>query len=122
MSDGPQHDLVDADHGAPSEESGSVSDRTSLKALAGGGTILGLYPRHKIAEEVGIADAQITFPSMTLAHNVASPEAVDAQLQEAVAAGATLVRPGQEVFWGGYAGYFADPDGHYWEVAWNPYF
>ncbi len=87
-----------------------------------GGTILALYPRVKLAEELGIPDGQVTFPSMTLAHNVESPERVDAVLAEAVAAGAKLVKPGQETSWGGYSGYFADPDGHYWEVAWNPHF
>jgi uncharacterized glyoxalase superfamily protein PhnB len=57
-----------------------------------------------------------------LAHNVASPEAVDPTLQEAVGAGAALVKPGQKVSWGGYSGYFTDPDGFLWEVAWNPHF
>ena len=50
-----------------------------------------------------------------------SPEAVDAMLQEAVDAGATLIKPGQKVFWGGYSGYFTDPDVHYWEVVHNPF-
>jgi uncharacterized glyoxalase superfamily protein PhnB len=58
---------------------------------------------------------------VTLAHNVSSPEEVDAVLEQAVDAGATLVKPGQEVFWGGYSGYFADPDGPLWEVAHNPF-
>lgn len=87
-----------------------------------GGTILGLYPNEKLAEEVDLPLGEVTFPSMTLAHNVESPERVDAVLQEAVNAGAKLIKPGQEVFWGGYSGYFTDLDGHYWEVAWNPYF
>lgn len=87
-----------------------------------GGTILALYPRHKFAEEMGPEHSKATSPSMTLAHNVDSPERVDAVLEEAVAAGARLIKPGQKVFWGGYSGYFADPDGHYWEVAWNPFF
>ena len=87
-----------------------------------GGTILGLYAREKLAEDIGIPDGEASFPSMTLAHNVESPEKVNSILEEAVAAGATLVKPGQEAFWGGYSGYFADPDGHFWEVAWNPHF
>lgn len=87
-----------------------------------GGTILGLYPKDKLAEEVDIPVADVSFPSMTLAHNVASPEKVDEVLLEAVNAGATLIKPGRDVFWGGYSGYFADLDGHYWEVAWNPHF
>jgi hypothetical protein len=56
-----------------------------------------------------------------LAHNVSSPEEVDLTLEEAVAAGAELVKSGQKVFWGGYSGYFRDPDGFYWEVALNPF-
>ena len=86
-----------------------------------GGTMLSLYPADKLAEDVTVAPEGSGFPGFTLAHNVSSPEAVDAALEEAVAAGATLIKPGQKVFWGGYSGYFADPDGFYWEVAWNPY-
>lgn len=59
---------------------------------------------------------------MSIAQNVPSPDAVNAVLATAVAAGATLLKPGQSVFWGGYAGYFADPDGHLWEIAHNPFF
>ena len=58
----------------------------------------------------------------TLAHDVASPEDVDAVLAQAEAAGASILKPGQEVFWGGCSGYFADPDGFLWEVAWTPHF
>jgi len=86
-----------------------------------GGTMLSLYPRDKLAEDITVAPEGSGFPGFTIAHNVASPEAVDATLAEAVAAGATLVKPGQKVFWGGYSGYFTDPDGFYWEVAWNPF-
>jgi catechol 2,3-dioxygenase-like lactoylglutathione lyase family enzyme len=88
------------------------------------GLVLALFPREKLAEDAhGNAHANSTgsgFPGFTLAHNVASPEEVDAVLAEAVAAGATLQKPGQKVFWGGYSGYFADPDGFLWEVAHNP--
>lgn len=86
-----------------------------------GGLMLSLYPRDKLAEDVTVAPEGSGFPGFTLAQNVGSPELVDATLEEAVAAGATLVKPGQKVFWGGYSGYFADPDGFYWEVAWNPF-
>ncbi len=99
-----------------------MNDMEGISVVRMGGVILGLYPRDKLGEEVGLDDAEVTFPSMTLAHNVESPERVDAVLAEAVDAGARLVKPGREVFWGGYSGYFADPDGHYWEVAWNPHF
>jgi len=60
------------------------------------------------------------FSGITLAHNVGSKEEVAAVLAEAERAGATIVKPAQDVFWGGHSGYFTDPDGHYWEVAWNP--
>ena len=85
------------------------------------GTMLSLYPRDKLAEDITVKSEGSGFPGFTLAHNVGSPEMVDATLQEAVSAGAKLIKPGQKVFWGGYSGYFADPDGFYWEIAWNPF-
>ena len=85
------------------------------------GTMLALYPRDELAEDITISPEGTGFQGFTLAHNVASPEAVDTTLAEAVAAGAELVKPGQEAFWGGYSGYFKDPDGFYWEVAHNPF-
>ena len=57
---------------------------------------------------------------LTIGHNVRSPEEVDAVMEQARRAGATIVKPAGKTFWGGYAGYFQDPDGHLWEVAWNP--
>ena len=98
-----------------------VESPESIAFFDMGGTMLSLYPREKLAEDISVSAEGSGFPGFTLAHNVASPEAVDAVLQEAVAAGATLIKPGQKVFWGGYSGYFADPDGFYWEVAWNPF-
>ena len=86
------------------------------------GTWLSLYPREALAEDAGIASEGTGSRDFTLAHNVRSPEEVERILEEALAAGATLVKPGQPVFWGGYSGYFADPDGFLWEVAWNPHF
>ena len=89
------------------------------------GLVLALFPREKLAEDAHAnanPDGPVPwFPGFTLAHNVSSPEEVDAVLAEAVAAGATLQKPGQKVFWGGYSGYFADPDGFLWEVAHNPF-
>ncbi len=85
------------------------------------GTILALYPRDALAEDIAISPEGTGFQGFTLAHNVASPEEVDLTLAEAVAAGAELVKPGQDAFWGGYSGYFKDPDGFYWEVAHNPF-
>jgi catechol 2,3-dioxygenase-like lactoylglutathione lyase family enzyme len=90
-----------------------------------GGLLLGLYGLEALAEDAQLALADLqpgrNFGGITLAYNVASPAAVDATLQEAEAAGATLLKPGQKVFWGGYSGYFADLDGHPWEVAHNPF-
>ena len=85
------------------------------------GTILALYPREELAEDITIPSDGSGFQGFTLAHNVGSPEEVDSTLAEAVTAGAELVKPGQKVFWGGYSGYFKDPDGFYWEVAHNPF-
>ena len=86
------------------------------------GTWLGLFPREDLARDAGVSAAGSGFAGFSLAHNVRTREEVDQVLAEAVAAGATLVKPAQDAFWGGYSGYFADPDGHLWEVAWNPYF
>ena len=85
------------------------------------GIWLSLYPREALAEDAGIPTETAGSRDFTLAHNVRSPEEVDRTLEEAVTAGATLVKPGGPVFWGGYSGYFADPDGFLWEVAWNPH-
>jgi len=86
------------------------------------GTWLGLFPREELAKDIGLPSAEGSgFSGITLAHNVASKEAVDALLEQAATAGGTLVKPAQEVFWGGYSGYFRDTEGHYWEVAYNPF-
>lgn len=86
------------------------------------GTWLGLYGHDALAEDATVPAAGSGFRGVTLAHNVNGRAEVDAVLAQAVEAGATLVKPGRDVFWGGYSGYFADPDGHLWEVAWNPLF
>ncbi len=86
------------------------------------GSWLGLYPREALAEDATVSAEGGGFAGFTLAHNVTSEAAVDRLLAQAVAAGATLVKPGQKVFWGGYSGYFSDPDGFLWEVAHNPLF
>jgi uncharacterized protein len=87
-----------------------------------GGVALALYPRALLAADAKLPAAGTGFGGITLAHNVASKELVDAVLAEAVAAGGTLLKPATDAEWGGYSGYFADPDGHPWEVAWNPFF
>lgn len=78
------------------------------------GTWLALFGREALAEDAGIAVAGSGFSGFALAHNVAGEAEVDALLEEAVAAGGRLVKAGQKVFWGGYSGYFADPDGFLW--------
>ena len=86
------------------------------------GTWLGLYSRHALAEDATIAPEGSGFEGFTLSHNVASEEEVESVMSQALAAGAKLVKPAQKVFWGGYSGYFKDPDGHLWEIAHNPHF
>ncbi len=86
------------------------------------GTWLALYPRDALAEDIGISTHDTGFSGVTLAHNVSTTEEVDALINIAVSAGATLIKPAQDTFWGGYSGYFADPDGYLWEIAWNPHF
>jgi uncharacterized glyoxalase superfamily protein PhnB len=88
-----------------------------------GGMAVVLWGRSKLAVDTGIEDvASHGFDGVALAQNVRSPDEVDALLAAAVAAGATLTRPAAPTFYGGYAGYFRDPDGHVWEVAHNPGF
>lgn len=86
------------------------------------GTWLGLYGRDALAEDAQVPAAGQGFEGFALAHNVDSEQAVDAVMAQALHAGATLVKPPQKVFWGGYSGYFKDPDGHLWEIAHNPLF
>jgi catechol 2,3-dioxygenase-like lactoylglutathione lyase family enzyme len=87
-----------------------------------GGIVLALYPTEKLAEDAHVPPAGSGFRGVTLAHNVRSREEVSAVLALAEAAGATITKPAQDTFWGGHGGYFADPDGHLWEVVWNPFF
>ncbi|WP_395645405.1 VOC family protein [Terricaulis sp.] len=81
-----------------------------------------LFGRAEFAHDAGVADAPTGFAGMALAHNVRTKEAVDAAIAEAEAAGARVTKPAEDAPWGGRSGYFADPDGHLWEVAWNPHF
>lgn len=86
------------------------------------GTWLGLYSRTSLAEDAGVSSEGSGFPGFTISHNVQSEEEVNAVLAQAVSAGAVLVKPAQKVFWGGFSGYFKDPDGYLWEIAHNPFF
>jgi uncharacterized protein len=83
---------------------------------------LALFPKEELAADARQPLTAKRLSGVALAQNVASSEAVDALLAEAVQAGATLEKPGTPAAWGGYAGYFSDPDGHLWEVAYNPFF
>ena len=86
------------------------------------GTWLGLYSREALAEDACVSAAGSGFEGFTLAHNVSSEVEVEKVMEQALAAGATLAKKPQKVFWGGFSGYFRDPDGHLWEVAYNPHF
>lgn len=85
-----------------------------------GGMIVGLWGRDELAVDSGVEDAG-GWGGVTLAQNVRSPQEVDALIEEAARAGASLVRPAQKTDWGGYSGGFVDPEGHAWEVAHNPF-
>jgi uncharacterized protein len=89
-----------------------------------GRTWLALYPRDQLAADAGVEAAPPVggFPGFTLAHNLRSSEEVDRLLDEVTAGGGRIVKPARHTEWGGYSGYFADPDGFLWEVAWNPQF
>jgi len=85
------------------------------------GTWLSLFSRESLAEDATVSSEGYGFRGITLAHNVESKEKVDEVFQLAISVGAQEVKKPRDVFWGGYSGYFADPDGHLWEVAWNPF-
>lgn len=84
------------------------------------GLKLALWPRKSISADAGVPVGPRSATELTIGHNVASKAEVDAVMAQAAGAGAAIVKPAHETFWGGYAGYFADPDGHLWEVVWNP--
>jgi uncharacterized protein len=87
-----------------------------------GGMALALYPRVELAKDATVSPDGHGFSGITLAYNTRTRGEVDSVLAQAEAAGAKLLKPAQDTFWGGYDGYFADPDGFLWEVAWNPFF
>ena len=100
----------------------SSASQGDVVFFSGAGSILALYPREKLAEDAGVTAAHAGFSGVALAINVESEELVDLTIATALGAGAQALRPAGRVFWGGYSGYFADPDGHVWEVAHNPFF
>ena len=99
----------------------SASGGGGIAFYQAGGMVLALYPRDALAEDAGLEGAERGFGGIALAHNVRTRDEVDALVARAEKAGAAVLRPPKETFWGGYSGYFADPDGHPWEVAWNPH-
>lgn len=101
------------------ESSGSQAEVAFFQA---GSVAFALFARDALAEDAGVPSQGEGFAGFTLAHNVSSEATVDATLREAVAAGGRLVRAGEKAPWGGYRGYFADPDGFLWEVCFNPFF
>lgn len=84
------------------------------------GLRLALWPRSNIAHDTGLLAGVGNPPEMTLGHNVSSKAEVDEVMARAASAGAAIVKPAHDTFWGGYSGYFHDPDGHLWEIVWNP--
>ena len=84
------------------------------------GLRLALWPRASLAHDAGLPVGMLSATEFSLGHNVASKAEVDAVMEQAMRAGAHIVKPAQDTFWGGYAGYFHDPDQHLWEVVWNP--
>jgi len=106
------------------EALGFKASSASQEAVAffnAGGVVLSIFGREALAEDASVCAGVPGFSGISLAHNVNSEADVDRFLREAVAAGAKPLKPGQKAFWGGYSGYFADPDGHLWEVAYNPF-
>lgn len=100
----------------------SMAESEGIVFFQAGGTALALYPREELAKDATVSPDGQGFRSVTLAYNARSRAEVDSVLEEAKTAGANIIKPAQEAFWGGYSGYFADPDGFLWEVAWNPFF
>jgi uncharacterized protein len=100
----------------------STAKSEGIVFFQAGGMAVALYPREELAKDADVASEGAGFRGVSLAYNARNRSEVDCVLADAVAAGAKLLKPAQEAFWGGYSGYFADPDGFLWEVAWNPSF
>ena len=100
----------------------SFMEAQGIAFFQAGGMALALYPRDELARDAALPVEGSGFGGVALAYNTRDRAEVDAVLAEAQTAGATLLKPAEDAFWGGYSGCFADPDGHPWEVAWNPNF
>jgi catechol 2,3-dioxygenase-like lactoylglutathione lyase family enzyme len=99
----------------------SSASQAAVAFFQAGSIAFALFGRAELAADAGVSEAGSGFPAFTLAHNVADEAAVDATLAEAVAAGGLLVLAGERAPWGGFRGYFADPDGFLWEICHNPF-
>lgn len=100
----------------------SMAEAEGVVFFQAGGIALALYPKAALAEDANVSPEGQGFRGITLAYNTRTRDEVDVVLAGAQAAGGELVKPAQDAVWGGYSGYFADPDGFLWEVAWNPFF
>jgi catechol 2,3-dioxygenase-like lactoylglutathione lyase family enzyme len=102
------------------KRSAASQESVSFFQLAGG--VLGLFGREALAEDGNVGAIWTGNGGVTLAYNLPSEAEVDAMMTEAAGIGAMILKPARKAFWGGYHGYFADPDGHVWEIAYNPFF
>lgn len=100
----------------------SMAKAAGVVFFRAGGMALALFPRHELAKDANLAADGQGFKGISLAYSARNREEVDSVLAEAEAAGAKILKPAQEAFWGGYSGYFSDLDGFLWEIAWNPSF
>jgi uncharacterized protein len=118
--------LADRSHLTAGERTSTVNqEQVSTEDVAffqTGGVVLALYPGELLAADANISSEGVGFPGIAPAHNVSTRELVDTAREAAVAAGGPLLKSGTEAEWGGYTGYFTDPDGFLWELAWNPGF
>ena len=100
----------------------SSASQPEITFMQGNGFALALFGRQALAADAGLPDSEPGFSGISLAWNGRQKTEVDEAFSRAVAAGARAVKPPHDTFWGGYSGYVADPDGHLWELAWNPFF
>lgn len=100
----------------------TTASQESVTFLQGHGVVLGLYGRAALADDAQVENTPAGFRGTSLAQNLRDEASVDAFFAHAIASGASVVKEPEKVFWGGYSGYFADLDGHLWEIAYNPFF
>jgi catechol 2,3-dioxygenase-like lactoylglutathione lyase family enzyme len=100
----------------------SLPNTDGIVSFQAGPIVFALFPREELAKDASLSPDGTGFNAISLAYNTRTRDEVNAVLSAATVAGATLLKPAHEAFWGGYSGYFSDPDGFLWEVAWNPQF